>query len=131
MPRPFAAAQVAPGGPGSHARFVGRRDRPADERDGPARKRESGPRVDKEDSGRTHSRGARSAHSPRTDGLRAEALSGSQAENDRRDSEYDGRDSEEHPLPRDQETADNPGGIALAVSGCSELLEASEAMETP
>ena len=46
--------------------------------------------------------GARKVDAARAHGLRAEALPGTEAENDRRNAEHYGRDSEEHALSCDQ-----------------------------
>ncbi len=79
-------------------------DQVADDRAG----RQSGERPDAPRTGWAHCESADEADAARTHGLRDEALPGIEAAHHRRDFEYDGRDGEEHAVPRYAEIA---GGV--------------------
>ena len=76
-------------------------DQVADQRSGAS----PGARPDAARTGSAHRQGADQADSARAHGFRDEALPGTEAAHHRRDFEHDGRDGEEHAVPRHAEVA--------------------------
>ena len=77
-------------------------------------RRQSGAGPDAARIGRAHRQGADEADAARAHGLRDEALPGIEAAHHRRDFEYDGRDGEEHVVPRHAEVARGVEGYAVS-----------------
>src|SRR6185437_225268 len=76
----------------------------------------SGTRPDAPRTGRQNRRSFDQADAAGADGFRAETLSGTAPAHDRRNVEYNGRDSEEHALPGDTEIKKRVGADAVVGS---------------